>query len=378
MTIFLVNEETVSQAAADIVNASWVAVDTEFHVGQNYLPRLYLVQVQVPGGDTWLIDPLTGMVDQLGDALCQVNWVVHGGHYDLRILMESFGRLPEVMDTQVAAGLVQPTFPASLASLVEEYLGVHLEKSATLSDWSQRPLTETQIDYAAKDVQLLAPLWQRLRELLVAKGRLELAVEASHEAQTTALAHPSPNGWRHFELESLTPSQAAVFRELVAWREEQARTTDSHPRTIATDTVLFALARRAPATLEQLKGKRGLPKRLWRDHASTILECIHRGLNLGTSAPPRYIQRNTNESQKLRWLQCLANTLGPREDFAPNLVLPGSLLEDCLLQNPSRDELEAMLSWRAPLCGEALMAALQGTITLRLGKKNVELSLLDP
>ena len=379
LNIVLVNEDTLPPAAAAIASAPWVAVDTEFHVGHAYLPQLLLVQVQVPSGDTYLIDPLTNMLERLSKPLCQVNWVVHGGFFDLRLLLKVLEDLPEqIMDTQIAAGLVQPFFPASLAALVQQYLGVQLDKTATLSDWSQRPLSETQVDYAAKDVQLLAPLWQRLREQLVARGRLEIAIGAAAQARKEALDGLQPNTWRLHRVDTLTPLQAAAFRELVDWREELAHRTDSSRRTIATESALFTLARRAPTTLGQLKGKRGLPKRLWRDHADDILACVQRAIASTTSNPPPYIRRNTRESQKHRWLLCLADALGQEEQFAPGLVLPVPLLEDCVLEDPDTQRLTAMLGWRAPLCQDVLLASLNGKITLSLGPENVELSSADP
>ena len=162
MPICLARPKDYPAAMREIARAEWVGLDTEFHAERRWLPRLFLLQVQVPGGTTWLFDPLEdGGIRPLGDLLCERPWVVHAGHQDMRILHAWFGRLPEVvLDTQIASGLLGLHYPQGFSSLVHERLGREVEKREQLSDWSRRPLDQKQIDYAAADVVLLEPLWE--------------------------------------------------------------------------------------------------------------------------------------------------------------------------------------------------------------------------
>ena len=130
-----------------------IGIDTEFHSENRYHPKLMLIQVCDFEGGNWLVDPLQLRVEPLGRALRDSIIVMHGGQEDLRILYRELGFTPaEYFDIQIAVGMLGYEYPLRYSILIQEILGKKLHQTSTLSDWSQRPLSEEQCEYALDDV----------------------------------------------------------------------------------------------------------------------------------------------------------------------------------------------------------------------------------
>ena len=168
MSIQQLTHDTFPTFVEQMDGATLLGLDTEFHAERRYTPLLLLVQIQIPDADTWIIDPTKPIhIPSLRECLLDKAWVVHGGRFDLILLNLFLGDLPPlVWDTQIAAGLLELKYPAPYGHLVEKYLGLCLPKQGALSNWTQRPLTELQLQYAAEDVIHLIPLWHSLQHAL--------------------------------------------------------------------------------------------------------------------------------------------------------------------------------------------------------------------
>jgi ribonuclease D len=374
VTAILAHSGDAGRIAESLRGARRIAIDTEFHAERRYLPELYLVQLHVdrgePGGPTWIVDPLDGdLLARVAPDLLAVPWIVHGGEQDLRVLSVALGGLPDqVDDTQIAAGLLSDHWPAPYASLVEHHLGTTLEKGETLSDWSKRPLTPAQLTYAALDVELLIPLWDRLAARLAERGRTELARRACDEARAVGLDGPDDGeAFRALPVvPTMAPEQLLVLQELAAWRLERARATNQPVRAVLSDGVLMDLARRQPTTTGALLANRRLPRGMARD-APELIERIARARNRPGWAIPKVVRRRTAEWRAAQWLQVWAEDLGAEREFAAGLVLPRPLIERLVLDPPaSRDDLSRALGWRDPLLGDDLHRAQRGDVSLSL------------
>lgn len=374
----LASPDDLVAAAQAIAAASRVAVDTEFHAERRYLPRLYLVQIHVPGVGTWLVDPLEpGRLTALASALRSVPWIVHGGAQDLRLLHTALGGVPErVLDTQVAAGLIDTLFPAPFGVLVEQHLGLAIAKTATLSDWSRRPLASEQLRYASEDVELLPPLWDALERRLEALGRRAYAEAACAEARRDALEGPTAEGWREIAVaSSLSPKQAAVLEELYTWREAVARADDQPPRSVLGDAVLGELARRQPATLEALAADRRMPKAVVKRLGPEIIERIARAGARPAWAWPALCLRGTASWRAAGALQTFVEAHARDARYAPRLVFPRAVAEAlAVAATPDRAAVAAALGpWRDAVCGDVVSDALSGRATLRLADGDVRI-----
>src|ERR1051326_5680615 len=165
-------EQKLQSFLPTLHEASWVAVDTEADSLHAYPEKVCLIQISTVSGDK-IIDPLAGFsIDPLLDALSGHQLLMHGADYDLRLLRKHHEFIPSaVFDTMLAARLLGAR-QFGLSNLVEQYLGVKLEKGAQKANWALRPLTEKMERYARNDTHYLKPLSDRLRSELESKGRL--------------------------------------------------------------------------------------------------------------------------------------------------------------------------------------------------------------
>ena len=157
-----------------------VAVDTEFLRERTYHPRLCLVQVATPEEsvaiDPIALDDLAPLADLLANE--RVIKVFHACPQDMEVLLQSLGVLPApIFDTQVAAAFLGERLQTSYNGLVHAFLGISLPKSESLTDWSRRPLTEKQLEYALDDVRYLIQAYHVMVERLQRLGRLSWVLD---------------------------------------------------------------------------------------------------------------------------------------------------------------------------------------------------------
>jgi ribonuclease D len=274
------------------------ALDTEFHRERTYWPSLALVQVAWPDGPAGprgvaLIDPLSVDVAPL----CQVMagpgvMVAHAAEQDLEILERTCGHGPSnLFDTQVAAGFTGHG-SASLGSLTQLFLRIEVAKGDRLTDWRIRPLTDSQLAYAAADVENLLALADAILVDLKASGRSQWAHEECDALRLRPHGPPDPERawWRLRDARSLRGSARGVAQELAAWRERRAQASDQPVRTILPDLAIQAMAHRPPASAEALRHVRGLDGRhLKPTVAAEVLDAVKRGKALTPAhvmAPP--------------------------------------------------------------------------------------------
>jgi ribonuclease D len=347
-------------------NCELVAVDTEFHAERRYIPKLFLVQVQVPSGDAWIIDPLdNGLLERCAEALIAVPWIVHGGSQDLRLLHRALGDVPTtIRDTQIGAALVRERHPEGYGVLVSTFLGTVLPKGATLSDWSKRPLTQEQLEYAADDVVRLPSLWAAIEAELVRLGRLELCADACAEFRAASIVEADPNeAWRAFGASAgMTTRSRSILRELAAWRERVAQRRDEPPRSILGDGSLIDLAKRPPTSASAILENRRFPRAAVK-HVDALWQAIQAGEKTQASQAPTCVDRFSAPWRASHTLHAWALEQGHLHNWSPRLVLDVPLIEAIALAAPScREALAALLGpWRDALVGESLWLAISGT-----------------
>ena len=227
---------------------------------------------------------------------------------------------------------------SSLGKLVEGFLGVRLDKSAQLTDWTRRPLPEAELDYAASDVAHLLALRDALLDALERRGRLVWAEEEIERLRDKDRSTPDPQTlwWKLRGKTKLNGRARGVAQELAMWREEEAKRRNRPPRTVLSDMALLALAQRPARSPGQLRGIRGFDARRFKK-TDDLLAAIARGLQLPRSAvrtPPKKPENLPSVdgviSLCMAWLAQRASeesldvtVLGTRDDVT-NLIFPGS------------------------------------------------------
>ncbi len=362
-------QEDLDDVVATLVALPRYALDTEFHRERTYYPKLALVQIAWEtdhGQDLVLVDPLAVDVTSLRslfatDACC----VFHAAQQDLDVLTHSVGSIPERMvDTQIAAGFVGYGTP-SLSALLQGEIGITPAKGDRLTDWLRRPLTDSQRQYAAVDVEYLLPLYDRLEAKLVELDRLEWALEACEELRARPVSGADPeSAWMRLkDARSLRPKGRAIAQSVAAWRERRAMRTDIPVRQVFPDLGILGVAQRAPSTERDLAQARGVDQRHARGAIATeILAAVEAGLH---AEPPQAPASNDDLDRKLRpavtLISAWVGQLARDEQIDTALLATRSDIVAFL-----RGDEDARLAsgWREELVGEGIRGLVGGSAAL--------------
>ena len=257
-----------------------LAFDTEAASFHRFTDRIYLIQVS-SSRENAIIDPLAiADLSPLGDLLADpdIEVVFHDADYDLRSLDRDYGfRARRIFDTRIAAQLLgEPG--VGLGALLQKYFGVTLNKKMQRADWSQRPLTQEMLDYAAADTSHLPALRELLETELRKRGRLDWALEefGRLEAVRSNRSPPTLDEYLRLKGAKALPARAqAILRSLYTWRQERAQALDRAAFRILQNEVLMVLAQSAPTTLEALRAQREVPASAVDRYGDELLAAIH-------------------------------------------------------------------------------------------------------
>lgn len=358
-------EETCARLAA----APFLAVDTEFHRERTFYAQLCLVQV-ASLDEVVLIDPIALKdLGPLRDLLLRpgIIKVFHAAKQDLEIFHDLWGEVPApVFDTQVAATVLGLGHQVGYARLVEDVLGVKLEKAGTLTDWARRPLAPEQLRYAADDVVHLASAHVVIAKRLEEQGRAEWL-----ERDMTALAdpaqyRPSPEtAWRSVRGAGTIHGPAkTVIRPLAAWRDEMARARNVPRRWVLPDEALIEVARRRPETLDDLGRIRGVNQRMLDEQGARLLALVAEAKNAEPERAAPRPRRMTAEAEVLAdLLQCLVRMRSRERGVAPAQLATREQLERLALEGEEAD-VPALQEWRREMIGDDLLALRDGRAQL--------------
>ncbi|WP_145130873.1 ribonuclease D [Pseudomonas sp. URMO17WK12:I11] len=347
----------------------FVAVDTEFMRVDTFYPKAGLIQIG-DGKCAFLIDPLLiGNWQPLAELLEDRNVVkvLHACSEDLEVLLRLTGKLPQpLFDTQLAAGYLNLGFSMGYSRLVQEVLGIDLPKGETRSDWLQRPLSETQVSYAAEDAVHLAELFSALRARLsddkyawVLEDGAELVAQLRREVQPDSLYREVKLAWK------LSPQQLAVLRALCAWRECEARRRDVPRNRILKEHALWPIAKSQPTNLAALARIDGMHPRTLRQDGETLLQLIKHAASLPAEQWPEPLPEPLpiEASGILKQLRAVGQAEGQRLGIAPELMLRKKTLE-ALLKSGYPDGPytlpDSLRGWRRERMGQALLDSLAG------------------
>jgi ribonuclease D len=266
-----------------------VAVDAERASGYRYGQRAYLVQLRRAGAGSAMVDP-TGIDDLsvLGDALADVEWVLHAASQDLPCLADVGMRPARLFDTELA-GRLAGFERVGLGAMVERVLGLRLEKGHSAADWSRRPLPEPWLLYAALDVEVLLELRDALEAELTDQGKLAWAHEEFAALAEAPPKEPRIDPWRRTSgiHRIRNRRQLAAVRALWEVRDEIARDRDIAPGRLLPDASLLAAVTAAPADDDALAAVPGFSGRGVRRHVNTFLGAYRRAMRLpDTELPP--------------------------------------------------------------------------------------------
>ena len=348
------------------------ALDTEFHRERTYWPQLALIQIAWDAEGSGVsgvavVDPMAVDVSPLGEVLAGPGLMIaHASEQDLEVLERSCGRGPSrLFDTQLAGGFAGYG-SASLSTLSQAFLGREVPKGDRLTDWQRRPLTESQLAYAAADVEHLIALADAIIEELERRGRLAWAEEECEmlRIRPHAGGDPMRAWWKLRDARSLKGPARGVAQEVAAWREFRAQEVDQPVRSVLPDLAVLSIAHRPPASAKALSEVRGLDgRRLRPETAEAVLEAVERGRRLPAERlvlpPVDDVPREMRAAVALlmAWIVQVARD----ERVDPTLLATRSDVAALV-----RGEPEGRLSkgWRAEMVAEPARALIEGRASL--------------
>ncbi|MBR1605786.1 MAG: ribonuclease D [Alphaproteobacteria bacterium] len=277
------NNEELATLCQDLAQEDFLTIDLEFLREKTYYAKLCLIQV-ANSQTSAIIDPLSENLelDCFFELLKNQNQtkVFHSGRQDIEILYHLGGFIPTpLFDTQIAAMVCGFGEAVSYETLVNKICGITLDKSSRLSDWSCRPLSETQLEYALSDTTYLVNIYKYFCQYLKQSGRLHWLDE-----ETTILASPQTyqndpyQMWQKLRHRSHNPHYLTVLRELCAWRELRAQKKNTPRQSLIKDDCLLNIAAVCPTCIEDFDKIRNIHKdiingKLGREIIDVILAC---------------------------------------------------------------------------------------------------------
>ncbi|QRM56871.1 ribonuclease D [Sinorhizobium sp. BG8] len=370
----------LADACQILAKSDYLTIDTEFLRETTFWPELCLIQMAGPDIAV-LVDPLAKNIDLAPFfelmANPQVIKVFHAARQDIEIIYNRGNLIPHpIFDTQVAAMVCGFGESVSYDQLVQRTKGVQIDKSSRFTDWSRRPLTDKQLEYALADVTHLRDVYQTLKAKLEGEGRsLWLTEEmAILESAGTYDIHPD-DAWKRLKMRVKKPQELAVLQKVAAWREREARGRNVPRSRILKDDTIYEIAQQQPADAEALGRLRTIPKGWERSQSgAALLEAINTALAVPkTDLPrlPRQPQLPEGAAAASELLKVLLKLISEREGVAAKIIANSDDLERIAAEGENAD-VPALHGWRRELFGNTALNLIDGKVGLRFVNRKLE------
>lgn len=368
--MYIATQEMLEDFVARAQSSRALAIDTEFLREKTYYARLCLMQIATDTEEV-VIDPFQVRDIKVLAPLMENQRIVklfHAASQDIEIIYREVGVLPQpVFDTQIAAALLGHTQQIGYASLVHAECGVQLKKIESFTDWSRRPLSDSQLKYAANDVIYLPELYRKMKESLEKKGRLQWLNE-----DFAKLSDP-----KNYELDAydrfrrlkrvsqLSRKQLAAAREVAAWRETEAQRRNIPRKWVITDEQIVESCKREAKNVDDLFMVRGLKERLNTQEAREVVGLVAKGLHSPKESWPDLDRGKKNEPNvdvELDLMNALVRLRSKENGVAFQTLAPHDEL--ARLARGYKKDVALLSGWRKALVGDELVRLLSGKISL--------------
>ena len=268
-----------------------------------------------------------------------------------------------MVDTQIGAMVCGFGENVSYHDLVERFLGVDLDKASRVTDWSKRPLTEEQLDYAANDVTYLIRAYKKMKDELVSSGRDAWILEEMQALENPKLYYTDPqDAWLRIKPLSTRPKYLAVLQGLCAWREEKAKAMNKPRRYVMRDETLLQLASLAPvqeADFSKLRQNQNV-KAAWQAELIAVVKNALDSKTYPEWARPKGVP--LEQQGALNVLKLLLEVVCANQKVAPKLVATTEDLQKFVLDDKA--DIPALQGWRREVFGQKALDFKAGKLAL--------------
>lgn len=375
MLIVETNEQ-LAALVAELSGAPYITLDTEFLRDQTYYPKLCLIQVAAPKpGPEAIIDPLAEGLDltPFYDLIRrpEIIKVLHAARQDIEIFFLQGGVIPHpLFDSQVAAMVCGFGESASYETLARRLAKVEIDKSARFTDWSRRPLSARQLEYALADVTHLRVIYEKLSAQLQKTGRASWVAEEVAALQDPALYRIEPElAWKRLKPRTTNKRFLAMLASIAAWREREAQARDIPRGRVLKDEALSEIAAHPPESGEALEKVRAVPKGFANSRLGKgLAEAIEHGR---TAPPPEGIEHSHGPRRRrepspaaIDLLKTLLRLRAEAVGVAPRLIANAEDIEK--LAAHEDDGVVALTGWRAEVFGNDAKLLRKGDLAIAL------------
>jgi ribonuclease D len=381
----LINRQNQLDTLCEELRAAWqehrapLAIDTEFISERRYWPLLCLVQVccEAPTGRIEaLIDPFALDIEPLLKIVedKSILKILHAGGQDLQIFAQRYDCAPHCFfDTQIAAAFLGYGHQIGYVDIVRRLTEAQLSKGSQFSDWSARPLSAQQQEYALNDVRYLTEIYRQLRRDLENQGRLNWAqTEFRRAEEKAAQTTPPEELYLRLKTTGFNRRQLGILRALTIARDEVARELDKPPASIIPDPPLLQMVKQPPRNINEMRSARGVNVR--NQEAQRLMDALQRAQSTPESQLPSIRTGRRLPPDFDAVLGVLSSVAGLRADensISRSYLAPREELGDLIIWWLSKSEepppeISLLTDWRRALLGDELMKLLEGKLALKL------------
>lgn len=360
---------------------NYITVDTEFLREKTYFSKLCLIQIAVQSDSpkaAVVIDPLSPDIDLtlLIDLFANkdIVKVFHAARQDLEIFFQLFGSLPKpIFDTQIAAMVCGFGDQIGYDNLVKTILNKSIDKSSRFTDWSRRPLSNQQLNYALGDVTFLREIYEYLDKKLTDNQRSTWVAEELETLISEDTYKVDPREmWERIKIKSTSGKVLSILRELASFREIYAKSKNIPRSRVLKDETILELCSVKPMHNNELKTLRSYNfSNKSNDLNDGVLLAIKQGLNCPVEEQPIRTTNNNNINKNTAlsdMLRVLLKSNSENVGVAQKLIATTSDL-DLIASGEPVDKI--FRGWRYDIFGKDALRLCQGKIGLAVNKNKI-------
>ena len=370
MTLITETNELI-EACERFSQDSFLAIDTEFMRERTYYPQLCLIQI-AGKNEAVTVDALANEIslDPILNLMAnnEIIKVFHACRQDMEIFFNLNRRIPfPVFDTQIGAMVCGYGESVSYDKLVRQITGIQIDKSSRFTDWSHRPLSKQQLNYALSDVTHLRTVYESLLNQLEKNGRINwLNEEFQSVLSPKTYDIPLDQIWKRLKIKNGKPRFLILVRELCAFREKEAQNRNTPRNRVIRDDVLLDIAARSPKSSVDLAKVRSLSPQFAEGRlGKSILRVVAEASNIPESDAPQLEKLNKPKPQKpalIELLKVLLKHKSEDNNVAQKLIASTADLE-AIAENDNANVL-ALNGWRKDVFGDDALLLKSGKIAL--------------
>ena len=369
----------LNELCSKLNKSEFLSIDTEFIREKTYWPKLCLIQV-FNGKEQIIIDPLAKDIDlkSFFEILNnkEIVKIFHSGRQDIEIFYNLTKKIPQnIYDTQIAAMVCGFGDSIGYENLVSQLLGKKIDKTSRLTNWSNRPLSKKQINYAISDVTHLFEIYPIIRDKIISNKRENWLKEEIKILISKKTYELNPNdSWKRLKYRNLSKNSIGVLIELSKWREIKAQKKDVPRGNVIRDDAIYELCSAQPKNIEDLNNLRSFNRKggLRKEFAEEILLAIEKGKSIKKEKlpkikPPKRLPMGI--SSKVSILKILLDNISEEYGVAQKLIANKNDLQELVLNDKA--DIKTLKGWRYKVFGKKAIDFKNGKISIKMKNDKV-------